>query len=243
MKRKIVWKKSIKITEKFFYEIEKIFQFINAKPMYIVTNSDNTQNVYNDLDKLLQSNFDKTIVNLKIKSQNDTEQYEELEINLSANCNTIITTYKDVAQIIYYVEDENRDAILQNKLLTVFKNSTEFGWQWSKIGIIFLLMILGFIGIIVIAITVLNNNEYFETHLITGKDVMMLLLGILLGMWSALIAKKLDRIIITKYMNPIIYYIGYSKEKYDKIKQIKSNIFWTVIVGGIISLIFAIIKF
>ncbi len=241
MIRKIIWKKSLKITEKFFEELEKIFKELNINPIYVATYIDNTQKEYKNLEELLQSNFDKQILNLNIKSKEDANLTEYLEVNLFTNCNTVITTYKDVIQILYYVEDENKDAILQNKIMTLLQNTTEFGWQWTKLGITFWFLILFMVVLIITLIILSKNKELYVNNALTMGNLIFWSLGIVVGMWSVLITRKLDRIITTKYTNPVIYYMGYSKEKYDRIKHIKSNIFWTVIVGGTLSLIFGLI--
>lgn len=235
IKKCIEYNKSLKIDKDALFELDDLYKEIGATAEYSVLTEKNINYYFESLNELLEFDFCDEIKTLRLARRN-YNQKANLDIILEVDYNSVLVTYGKIARISYATSDENIDIILNKKINEFYKKHKTYNWILGKLGLY--LCFLATITCIVLFLNwkgLLSNNDY------SVKSLYFFFYGILLGTIMYLIMFKVNEIICKKYFKPIEYYIGKQKEKTDKIDKIKSNIFWSVIVGLIVGIATTII--
>ncbi len=228
MERRIRWNKSLEIDEKFLEEIEEVYQIINETPMFTLITKGDAKYEFNSKEELLKYSFDEDIMSLVI----DTDKFRkrnDIFFNFETNYNTILN-YRYTAECKYKVENNELDSILKEKILKLYKNHTKSDWIIGKIGIVFITMIITFISMLIYLI--ISDVSIFEQ-----SPNIIFFIGVVIGCYVYFLRKILDRKICDKFFTPIVYLFGFQKKKWERNLKLRGDIFWTIIMGIIISII------
>ena len=235
IQRKLVCKKSLKIDEDALKELDNLYAKIGTTAEYSIITEDNIHYSFDNLEELLQHDFSKEIKILKI-SRHDYTRKANLDIKFEIDYLSTFTTYDTIAEISYSTSDEDIDIILKQKILEFYKKYATHNWIVGKIGIFGYSAILLFL-MLAIVVVIASVNKINVSIPITMNFFMRLIISSI--MW--ILIKKFDILICKRFLKPIVYYINKQKDKWDRTQNIKSNIFWGVIVAIIVGIFTTII--
>lgn len=235
IQRKLTYNKSLKIDKDALRELDSLYAKIGATAEYSIVTEDNIQYHFDNLEELLQYDFSSEIKILKICRHGYTRK-ATLDIKFEIDYISTFTTYDTIAEISYSTSDENIDIILKQKILEFYKKYATHNWIIGKIGIFGYSAILLFLILAIIIVIAIINKINLSIPINMNFFIRFIISWI---MW--ILIKKFDILICKKFLKPIVYYINKQKNKWDRIQNIKSNIFWGVIVAIIVGIFTTII--
>lgn len=235
IQRELTYNKSLKLTEETFKEIENLYKELGAEPDYSIWTENDVYCSFDNLEDLLQYNLENSIKKLTISRRNYTEK-ADLKFEFEIDYGGIFTVYSTICRCYYSTSDENIDILLNEKIRKIYKNSNTNNWIIGKFGLYMCLILFIIIAGLSIGLDIFING----TNTAIPINAKFFLRCIILSVFINLL-RKFDTLMCKKLFNPIIYYFGKQKDKYDKIDKIKSNIFWGVIVTIVVGIITTII--
>lgn len=235
IQRKLTYNKSLKIDKDALKELDSLYDKIGATPEYSIVTEDNIYYYFDNLEELLQHDFSSEIKILKI-CRHDYTRKANLDIKFEIDYISTFTTYDTIAEISYSTSDENIDIILKQKILEFYKKYATHNWIIGKIGIFGYSAILLFLLLAIVIVIAIINKINISIPITMSFFIRFIISWI---MW--ILIKKFDTFICKKFLKPIVYYINKQKDKWDRIQNIKSNIFWGVIVAIIVGIFTTII--
>lgn len=231
MERRIVWKKSLKLDEDFFKEIDEIYNFLNMQPEYIIETKEKATYKYENTELLLKGKFDEEVLNLSIQPQQydlKNKIYFYFEVY-----NGVIFNYDEVAICKYTIENDEKDVILRDKINKLYRNHTKTDWLIGKIGLSFIIYILTFICSIYGMFLLINDKLKITTETNIYTNMYILSMSII----TILLIKQFDTYMCKKIFSPIVYYLGYQKEKWNRMEKLRSNILWGILISLLVGII------
>ena len=225
IQREFKYNKSLIIDKESLIELNNLYTEIGTTAEYTILTENNINYTFDNLDELLQYNFSEPIKELKI-TRHDYTRKANLDIEFKVDYISIFTVYGTISEISYTTADENIDILLKEKILQFYKKNKTYNWIIGKFGIYCYLAII----ILIIGCSLLLK-DWINHESISLPLTMSFLIYWIISIVAFNLIRKLDVVICKKFFNPIVYYIGKQKEKWDKIQKNKSNIFWGVIIA------------
>lgn len=233
MERKIEYKKPLKIDKDFLCSINEIFSILSLKPLYKISTVEKATYTYNDINLLLNYNFDEEISEFYIEPLDRYSNDNKLEFSFRVEEGVFIN-YTKVSYCKYTITDDTMDANLKEKINNLYKNHSISNYFISQISFLFMISLL--VGILII----IYSLSYYSKN---GEDntlFLFLLLGFFFFM-SSFALRPIDYKLSKKFFPPLLYYMGYQKQKWDRVEKLRSNIFWGIFVALIIGIVGGIV--
>lgn len=231
IQREFKYNKSLIIDKEALMELNNLYTEIGTTAEYIILTENNIHYNFDNLDELLQYNFSDPIKEFKI-ARHDYTRKANLDIKFKVDYISIFTVYGTISEIAYSTTDENIDILLKEKILQFYKKNKTYNWIIGKFGIYCYLAI-----IILLMGCFLLLKDFINHQAISLPITMSFFVYWIISIIGFNLIRKLDIIICKKIFNPIVYYIGKQKEKWDKIQKNKSNVFWGVIIAIIVGIV------
>ncbi len=102
----------------------------------------------------------------------------------------------------------------------------------SKLSIMHFIIVITII-LFIMSLRILNSPKEQYNELPNSLSIALLFLG----MTSGVIFSVLLRIIVKRIFPPIVVFLGENIRKIEQASKLKSNIFWSIFVAGIVSII------
>ena len=231
IQRKFKYNKSLIIDKESLIELNNLYTEIGTTAEYTILTENNIHYNFDNLDELLQYNFSDPIRELKI-SRHDYTRKANLDIEFKVDYISIFTVYGTICEISYSTADENIDILLKEKILQFYKKNKTYNWIIGKFGIYcYLAIIILLIGCFLLLKDLINHTS------ISLPITMSIFIYWIISIIAFNLIRKLDIVICKKIFNPIVYYIGKQKEKWDKVQKNKSNVFWGVIIAIVVGIV------
>lgn len=141
--------------------------------------------------------------------------------------------YDDTCSCSYTLNSLDEENIFFSDIKNFLKKCTARYWIWGKLSLF---------GIILPYSSLLTSYNYF-----TGKlenvaiDASSFLLSIVIALLFIVGVGAFDRLIIRNVFPPIAYLWGEEKDRQARFVNLRNNFLWTVIIGGLLSLLIAYI--
>lgn len=235
IQRKLTYNKSLKIDKDALKELDSLYTKIGATAEYSIVTEDDIHYHFDNLEELLQYDFSSELKILEI-CRHDYTRKANLDIKFEVDYISTFTTYDTIVEVSYSTSDENIDIVLNQKIIEFYKKYATHNWIIGKIGIFGYSAILLFLMLAIVLIIAVINKINISGPITMSFFIRFIIFSI---MWNLI--RKLDILICKKFLKPIVYYINKQKDKWDKIQNIKSNIFWGVIVAIIVGIFTTII--
>lgn len=233
MERILECNKSLLIDEKLLIQIKDIYQIIGQKPTFTIFTKDNAKYKFSSVDDLIKYDFDEDVALLVVE-------------NLQYNVNNILFKFQIIPHYIlnyastsickYSVEDNSFDSVLKEKILKMYKNHIKSDWLIGKLSLQLFTLILSILLLFIIMIIYFHNPSLLSVPINP-----IFIIGILVGILLSFVIRMIDRFICNTFFTPIVYYLGFQKNKWERILKLRENIFWVIIIGIVISLISTVI--
>lgn len=235
IKGKIECKSAVIVNDTFLKNIDSIISKYFIKPTYsaIILSGDSIE--FDSLEELLnyENGLTEKIVSLNI----DYGYYNSIRIS------SMEDSY-DSSILIFYITDDSDTKVLfdteiKNEINKISTSKLYSFISSSSISRISFIIFLIFTMISIVSyfyggqssikqLTILFNPLLYLAFVFA----VFVYLGILFGI----------RDIIRKLFPSVVFYLGMEKERYNKIKDIRKNIFWCVIVAFILAVIVDVIS-
>lgn len=222
----IKFKKAIIVNRNLLEKIEAIIlEYFNGIRYYAVLENDDTI-VFESLDELLEyDNYKfRKLKRLSILTDKEFELifYEDYSLLHNYN-NTVVGKY---------ITKNNDDSIL---IVEKIQNALDKSKQplhyrlFSKFSIAYMVIALGIISFIM---NILKIPSYEKEYTISEYFNNVLIIVFIL----MIIAKVVEKV-INYFFQPIIFQWGLEVERINKIKNLRSNIFWVIFVGTLLTVL------
>lgn len=233
---KNVYKKSLEINEEALKDIEDMYKLMDCSPRFSMTTEEDVHYLFENIKELLEYRFNEKIKKFSVCRDRYSEK-GDLKFDFEVDYGGILVVYSEIATCSYSTSDENLDIVLKEKIEKFYKNHGNFNWTIGKIGLwgftILGICIISFIGLLIMA---LNKMEFSK---VDGIELFVFRWSILFIIMS--IIKKIDLLMCKIVFKPIVYYLGEQKKTWDRIKSIRSNVFWGIIVATIVGILSSVI--
>ena len=233
MERILEWNKSLLIDETFLTQIKDIYATIGQKPIFTLITKCNAKYKFTSIEDFLKYDFNEDIEILIIENLNYSANNIFFKFEIKQHC---ILNYDCTSICKYTVEDNNFDSILKEKISKLYKTHVKSDWFIGKLSLLLFIMVISIIILGKFIIMSVSNHKMFSQP-IDGLFV----LGMFIGFFITISIRMIDKFICYKFFNPLVYYFGFQKNKWDRTLKLRENIFWVIIIGIVISLISTLI--
>lgn len=229
MERILEWNKSLLIDENFLIQIKNIYQIIGQEPTFTIFTKDYAKYKFNSVDDLIKYDFDADVELLVVENS----QYNVNNILFKFQVRTHhILNYDSTSICKYSVEDNSFDSILKEKILKLYKNHVKSDWLIGKLSLQLLALIISILLFFMIIIIYFQDPESLSVPINP-----VFVICIFIGMLLPFVIRMIDRWVCNTFFKPIVYYLGFQKNKWDSTLKLRENIFWVIIIGIFISLV------
>lgn len=234
IKGQISYRKAIILDEERIRKIIKLIEKYCDGTKIEITTKRKSQISFGSLEELLQyDNFGKNRIDeLFISGYNDYLKTISIEFSQDLSPFLFISYGKTVNCSYTFYNQEDEKLFVEDFKILLSKYKAPY-WIMSKItpiGIIF------WISASFSLYNLFNDNLHFS-DLTWPFFLIVLMLAILC--WCLLIS--LDRYVINYIFPPIVFAIGEEINRFEKNKNLRTNIFWVIIVGIIVGIATTII--
>lgn len=227
------YKKPLLVNEKMIQEIleeiKRVCEFVSYESE--LENGDNV--VFESLDELLkyENYYGERIVTLRFKGRSESfNDYVDIELKVREG------VFKITSIADFYIKTSNADNknLIKNNLSNIMEHHKQ-----DKIYSFFsLTSFFNSLKWIIWFILLGTNILWITTKYDFGNIILIpSILTIIVFIFEVIYKKKRGKV-----FNPLVFYIGEEKELYDKRKASRSSFFWTVIVGGGLTVIATIVS-
>lgn len=137
--------------------------------------------------------------------------------------------YDDTCTCSYTLKSLDEESVFSSDIKNFLKKCTARYWIWGKLSLF---------GILWPYSCLLTSYNYFS-----GKfenmtiNAALLLLAIVIAALFIIGIGAFDRLIIRNVFPPIAYLWGEEKDRQGRLANLRNNLLWTVIIGGLLSLL------
>lgn len=228
------YSRSIIITKDTIHEIIDVLNklFVESKISYEIINRRDTRIEFDTLDELLQyDNYgNNSIIQLVVSCH---EGYREVvSIKFERHFNVISMPIKNCVKCIYRFSDLTIEEEFRKSMMKLLRKNTSPHWVFNNVSIYYLFMIANWIYCIYIMLR--NPGVKFSqmnAYLGIGAVISLAFLGFV--MYIDYIFKK--------WLPKVVFCFGEEAELFNRRESILSKLFWTVLVGGIVSIFTSLI--
>lgn len=164
----------------------------------------------------------------------DKEYKNRISVKIESY-SVFITQFYDTISVEMTIDSVDKKAAFEAKMQEIFARH-EQGKRYniiSKNGIFNVLFAAYVIAVLCVSVSFIMSG--FET---VNKNLLNVWLALSICYLIKLPVEKLQK----KYYPPIVFYLGDGITIYDRNEKARDGFFWTVIVGGIIGVIFLIVE-
>ena len=227
---KITYHKALVLTPERIYELESILKKHCDKVTYEATTVSGVEIAFENVEELVgYENFEKKrIKDLTVFGYKNYSRVFRVSFEYSLWWFKS-RGYDDTCTCLYTLNSLDDESIFSSDFKNYLKKSTARYWVWGKLSLI---------GIIWPYSCLLTSYNYF-----TGKfenvtiDGASLLLAIVIAVLFISGVGAFDRLIIRNVFPPMAYLWGEEKDRQGRLENLRNNLLWTVIIGGLMSLV------
>ncbi|MFA9375766.1 MAG: hypothetical protein ACERKZ_03320 [Lachnotalea sp.] len=233
IKGQIKFKEAITVTPEFLKDISEVICIYYNYVSYKANLKNNDIIMFESLDELIKyDNFnDNKLATLSI--------YSDIKLNLEfETTSSTLHKYNYTLHGNYSMNSMDDSILFKKKLDDILKKRAEakFYTFISKISMVYGL-------IIVVALCVLGSLYCSILGISTNGEISIFdyIISWFLSMVGVVTFSKIFNKFQSVYFPPIVFYWGEEIQNYDKIKQLRKNVFWGVIVTLLVSLLVSLI--
>lgn len=226
IKGNIEFRKAIVVDRKLLEEIENIITAYYGRPRYSAILENDDKIMFDSIDEILEyDNYEKRKINILNLLANQT-------FNLTFHADlSFIHNYKHTVVGGYETKNNNDSILIVEKIQESLNKSKQplYYTLLSKVSMMYLVIIIGIISLMLNIYNRFQSSiEYSSAFYINTVIISALIFYIIGTAFSK---------IIGYFFKPVIFNWGKEVERIGKIKSLRGNIFWVIVVGAIMAYI------
>lgn len=239
----IRFNKAIKLDSDRMHELESILLQFCERVEYACTIRDKVDIQFDTLSELLNyDNYGKRkIISLQISGYTLFTRIFRIDIE---NDLSFILNYSNTIRCKYELNSISKETLFTNLFYKFCDKIKLSYWLMGKMSLHFLLSLTGLIIVILSAVLTFGSNKLSTLSYSFYDYTLLFLIASLIYLGTY----RLDKVILKKYFNPIVFCWGEEIAIFNKIESSRTRIFWGLFIspilgfiGGLILLILTII--
>ena len=230
---KLSYKSAIIVNDVFFQDMDKLISEYFEKPKYSAQLINGDEVEFESVSELISyDNFsNRAIKTMRIGF--GIGNYLRIETTFSS-----INGYRSTMEMEFEVDNNDKSEEIKRKVELICEKHKQsllytLASKFTFMHVCFVMMFISFVSNLrVLIIHKTDSVEMSNSTIVavcTVATVVLILLNVLLSL------------LIKKFFPAIVFYLGENIKKIEKNSKLKSNIFWGVIVAGIVSAVVSLI--